>query len=196
MSNPPEINVRQFTVATDDEDIRLDRWFKRHLPETTFNLVSRWARTGQLRVDGKRATPGDHVHAGQLIRIPPADPSIKVTAKPVKERPRLSDEDSEFAISMVIHKDSSALVLNKPPGLATQGGTKTTEHVDGFLDALCYEAPARPKLVHRLDKIRRACCYWHDQPRRLRISPRHFHRGRHAKYIGHWSSVYPIYRTV
>ncbi len=152
MSKPPEVNVRQFTVTVDDEDIRLDRWFKRHVPETTFNLVSRWARTGQLRVDGKRATPGDHVHAGQLIRFPPADPAMKAAAKPVKERPRLSDEESEFAQEMVIHKDSAALVLNKPPGLATQGGTKTIEHVDGLLDALCYEAPARPKLVHRLDK--------------------------------------------
>ncbi len=51
-------NVRQFKVGTDDDGVRLDRWFKRHLPETSFNIVSRWARTGQLRVDGSRAAPG------------------------------------------------------------------------------------------------------------------------------------------
>ncbi|MGA9581896.1 MAG: S4 domain-containing protein, partial [Allosphingosinicella sp.] len=62
-------DVRQFTVAPDDDGIRLDRWFKRHLPEASFNMVSRWARTGQLRVDGKRAAPGDRVESGQSIRV-------------------------------------------------------------------------------------------------------------------------------
>ena len=65
--------VRQFTVGADDDDIRLDRWFKRHLPDISFNQVSRWARTGQLRLDGKRATPGDRIAAGQIIRLPPAE---------------------------------------------------------------------------------------------------------------------------
>jgi 23S rRNA pseudouridine955/2504/2580 synthase len=148
-------DVRQFTVGADDDDIRLDRWFKRHLPDANFNTVSRWARTGQLRVDGARATPGDRISAGQVIRVPPAEPVKATTATPPKrERPRvpLSPEQIEFAQDMVIHKDASALVINKPPGLATQGGTGTTEHVDGLLDALQYEAEGRPKLVHRLDK--------------------------------------------
>src|SRR5437868_11330513 len=63
-------NIRTFVVDSDDDGIRLDRWFKRHLPDVSFNLVSRWARTGQLRVDGKRATPGDRVEAGQSLRVP------------------------------------------------------------------------------------------------------------------------------
>jgi 23S rRNA pseudouridine955/2504/2580 synthase len=148
--------VRTFTVKPDDDDIRLDRWFKRHLPDASFNLVSRWARTGQLRVDGKRATPGDRIKAGQQIRVPPADPVAKaaIEAKPkrVKLRPELSEDETTFAQELVIYKDDAALVLNKPPGLATQGGTKTDEHVDGLLDALWFEAEGRPKLVHRLDK--------------------------------------------
>ena len=147
--------VRQFTVDAEDDGIRLDRWFKRHLPDASFNTVSRWARTGQLRIDGKRATPGDRIEAGQQIRVPPADAvttETKAKAKPKKERPRLSDDQAAFAESLVIHMDKSGLVLNKPPGLATQGGTKTTEHVDGLLDALWFDADQRPKLVHRLDK--------------------------------------------
>ncbi len=144
-------SVRSFTVAPDDDGIRLDRWFQRNLPEATFNLVSRWARTGQLRLDGKRAAPGDRVALGQIIRVPPAEPTIvKARAKP--ERPRLTDDQTAFAESLVIHRDAAALVLNKPPGLATQGGTKTTEHVDGLLDALWFDLDQRPKLVHRLDK--------------------------------------------
>jgi 23S rRNA pseudouridine955/2504/2580 synthase len=142
--------VRQFTVAADDDGIRLDRWFKRHLPDTSFNLVSRWARTGQLRVDGARATPGDRVATGQSIRVPPAE--TLPSAKPVRARPVLSDDECAFAESLIIHRDPAALVLNKPPGLATQGGSGTKEHVDGLLDALMFDRDTRPKLVHRLDK--------------------------------------------
>jgi 23S rRNA pseudouridine955/2504/2580 synthase len=143
--------IRQFTIAPDDDGIRLDRWFKRHLPDASFNIVSRWARTGQLRVDGKRATPGDRLAAGQQLRVPPADP-VSPSARPVRKRRELSDDEIEFATSLVIHKDDAALVINKPPGLATQGGTKTENHVDGLLDALFFELDSRPKLVHRLDK--------------------------------------------
>lgn len=143
-------SIRRFVVDAEDDGIRLDRWFKRHLPDASFNIVSRWARTGQLRVDGKRATPGDRIEAGQEIRVPPAEPVAD--ARPKRVRPEISEETAEFARSLVIHKDKAALVINKPPGLATQGGTKTAEHVDGLLDALCFELETRPKLVHRLDK--------------------------------------------
>jgi len=154
----PATDVRQFTIGYDDDGIRLDRWFKRHQPEVSFNVVSRWTRTGQLRIDGRRATPGDRLQAGQVLRVPPPEPvkedaGVKA-AKPrvIRERPVLTPEQIAYAESFVIHRDKSAIVINKPPGLATQGGTKTTEHVDGLLDALQYEADSRPKLVHRLDK--------------------------------------------
>jgi 23S rRNA pseudouridine955/2504/2580 synthase len=145
-------NVRQFVVGTDDDGIRLDRWFKRHLPDANFNIVSRWARTGQLRVDGARATPGDRLSEGQTIRVPPAEAPKPAVARPKRERPPLSDEQTDYARAMVIHRDAQAIVINKPPGLATQGGTGTDIHVDGLLDALQFEAEGRPKLVHRLDK--------------------------------------------
>ena len=143
---------RSFVVAEDDHGVRLDRWFKRHLPETSFNIVSRWARTGQLRVDGKRVAPGDRIEAGQTIRLPPLDAAPPPPARATRERPPLSAEDEEFIQSLVLHKDRDALVLDKPPGLATQGGTKTERHLDGLLDGLRFEATGRPKLVHRLDK--------------------------------------------
>ena len=159
MSHPGNSDqVRTFTVKPDDDGIRLDRWFKRHLPDASFNLVSRWARTGQLRVDGKRATPGDRIETGQSIRVPPAEAPAEREGKPApaprpkKERPVLSEDETAFAMEMVIYKDDAAIVLNKPPGLATQGGTKTDEHVDRLLDALWFEQDGRPKLVHRLDK--------------------------------------------
>ena len=146
-----DANVRQFAVGADDDGIRLDRWFKRHLPDTSFTTVAKWARTGQLRIDGARAKPGDHIVAGQSIRVPPAEP-VRIDAPQKRERPALSDDEIAFAREIVIHRDAQAIVLNKPPGLATQGGTKTIEHVDGLLDALQDESDGRPKLVHRLDK--------------------------------------------
>jgi 23S rRNA pseudouridine955/2504/2580 synthase len=142
---------RTFTVSEDDDGIRLDRWFKRHMPDVSFNMVSRWARTGQLRLAGKRAVPGDRIEAGQEIRIPPAEAA---PARPVRAQPRrepLTSDEEQFVRDMVIYEDPSAFVLDKPPGLATQGGTKTHQHLDRLLDGLTGDG-GRPKLVHRLDK--------------------------------------------
>lgn len=143
---------RLFSVREDDDGIRLDRWFRRHMPDISFNMVSRWARTGQLRVDGKRTTPGDRIVVGQQIRIPPAEPEGPKGAKPRRERPPLNEEEIAFVQSMVLYRDRDAIVLDKPPGLATQGGTKTDKHLDRLLDGIQFEAEGRPKLVHRLDK--------------------------------------------
>jgi len=140
--------VRQFTVAPDDDGIRLDRWFKRHLPQVGFGTVSKWARTGQLRVDGKRVKPEDRLAVGQVLRVPPGGDT-----EPKKREPRpLTETQRAEAEAMLIAKTDAALVLNKPPGLATQGGTKTHNHVDGLLDAYAGEDEPRPRLVHRLDK--------------------------------------------
>ena len=143
--------MRTFTISDDDDGIRLDRWFKRHLPEVSFNTVSRWSRTGQLRLAGKRATPGDRVEAGQEIRVPPIESTPQRSARPQRKREQLTFEEEQLVREMVIYEDPGAFVLNKPPGLATQGGTKTHQHLDRLLDGLANDG-ARPKLVHRLDK--------------------------------------------
>ena len=143
--------TRTFTVDEDDDGIRLDRWFKRHMPDVSFNIVSRWARTGQLRLSGKRAAPGDRIEAGQEIRVPPAEATPARSPRPQPRRNPLTEEEVELVREMVIFEDPNAFVLNKPPGLATQGGTKTTQHLDRLLDGLAGEG-GRPKLVHRLDK--------------------------------------------
>ena len=143
--------ARTFTVTEDDDGIRLDRWFKRHVPEASFNIVSRWARTGQLRLNGQKANPGDRIEAGQEIRFPSAEATAPRPARAAPRRDPLSADEEQFVRDMVIHRDGNAFVLNKPPGLATQGGTKTTQHLDRLLDGLADER-GRPKLVHRLDK--------------------------------------------
>lgn len=147
------LDVRQYRVQPDDDGIRLDRWFQRHLPDVGFNIVSRWSRTGQLRIDGARADPGDRVAQGQMIRVPPAEAKAPAAERPKRVRViDLTDEEIAYVQNMVIHRDAQAIVINKPPGLATQGGTKTDEHVDRLLDGLLFNSESRPKLVHRLDK--------------------------------------------
>lgn len=137
-------------VAEEDDGIRLDRWFKRHRPGTPHALIARWARSGELTVDGRKADVSDRIEAGQTIAMP-VPPTAPTGPRPRKEK-ALSPADIALAEAMVMHRDKSALVLDKPPGLATQGGTKTDSHVDGLLGALQGDAAVRPKLVHRLDK--------------------------------------------
>lgn len=145
--------VRQFTVSEDDDGIRLDRWFKRNLPQVGFATVSRWARTGQIRVDGKRVKPEDRLATGQVLRVPPGGEDAPAARTSAPRARTLSPEQIAEAKAMVIRETPSAIVLNKPPGLATQGGSKTTKHVDGLLDAFVTDDKTpRPRLVHRLDK--------------------------------------------
>ena len=147
------------TIADDDDGIRLDRWFQRHAPGTSFNVVSCWARTGAIRLNGTKAAPGDRIAAGQTLIYPDAlpvpTPASRVRPE-ITERDPLSAAQIEYIQSLVIYEDRHAIVINKPPGLATQGGIGITTHVDGLLDGLLETASGsmttRPKLVHRLDK--------------------------------------------
>ena len=152
MASPPTDNARTFVVSADDDGIRLDRWFKRNLADVSFNQVSRWARTGQIRIDGKRATPGDRVAMGESIRVPPAEAKDEDELRPKRPLIELDDDEATYVRAMEIDRGRDWFLLNKPPGLATQGGTKTSQHLDRLLGGLAGDNEQRPKLVHRLDK--------------------------------------------
>lgn len=144
--------VETRTVTKDEADLRLDRWFKRHFPELTHGRLQKLLRTGQVRVDGKRADAATRLEAGQSVRVPPlgdAPPATAVTRKPA---PALSEKDAAALQARVLYKDDDVIALDKPAGLAVQGGTGTSKHLDAMLDALRFGAAERPKLVHRLDK--------------------------------------------
>ncbi len=151
LSTNPDVSgkgVRGYAVRADDAGIRLDRWFKRHHPGLPHALLARLARTGRLRVDGKRIKLGDPIQAGQVISLP-----ILAGSQPVRPRSIFLCENEEKRLhDWVIYRDDAVLALNKPSGLATQGGSKMTRHLDGWLDALRFGAQERPRLVHRLDR--------------------------------------------
>src|SRR6187551_1922480 len=115
-------DARTFTVTEDDDGIRLDRWFKRNQPDTSFNIVSRWARTGLVRLDGQRVATGDRIAAGQVITVPPPEAMPERQERPKPKRNPLTAEEEGLVRSMVIFENDAAFVLNKPAGLATQGG--------------------------------------------------------------------------
>ncbi|HHL42900.1 MAG TPA: RluA family pseudouridine synthase [Hellea balneolensis] len=138
--------VQVITVEDADAGVRLDRWFKRRFPHIAHGRVEKLLRTGQIRVEGKRAKGNVRLETGQAIRIPPLpDPT---TLKPV---PSISTADQYFMQSLVLYQDDELIALNKPAGLAVQGGTNTKRHIDGLLLAFG-EGASKPRLVHRLDR--------------------------------------------
>jgi 23S rRNA pseudouridine955/2504/2580 synthase len=143
------------TVKQDEADIRLDRWFRRHYPLLTQGAVQKLCRTGQVRVDGKRVEGATRLVAGQSVRIPPlsAEQAIN-TLKPINTLDPRTQKDLE---RMVIYRDEHVIVLNKPPGLASQGGPGITRHLDAMLDGLRFGSEYRPRLVHRLDRDTSGC---------------------------------------
>ena len=142
------MRVEQRTVTADEADIRLDRWFRRHFPAITQGAIQKLCRTGNIRVDGKRAEAATRLAPGQAIRVPPMP-----DAPPPKPQPNLADPALVSELEdMVLYRDDQLIVLNKPHGLAVQGGPGITKHLDGMLDGLRGDSLHRPRLVHRLDR--------------------------------------------
>ena len=136
------------TVSDDEADIRLDRWFRRHFPGLTQGAIQKLCRTGQIRVDGHRAEAATRLSTGQAIRIPPL-PAAPAPAVPRPEVDPLAARDLQ---KLVLYRDDSVLVINKPHGMPVQGGPGITHHLDALLDALRFGSNERPRLVHRLDR--------------------------------------------
>lgn len=139
-------DIRHFTVHEDDDGQRLDRWLKKTLPKTPYALLQKMVRTGQVRIDGKRAKTDTRLEAGQSIRIPPAEEKTgKMTFTP-------KQGDKEYLESISLYDDGHVLVLNKPYGLPVQGGPNITRHLDGMLATLRNLKGVAPRLIHRLDR--------------------------------------------
>ncbi len=145
------MSVEKVTVDDADDGLRLDRWFRRHYPHLTHGRLEKLLRRGEIRVDGGRVRASTRLDAGMVVRVPPlppADPSRDAGSR----SPQVSAADAADLQARVLHRDDMLLVIDKPAGLAVQGGSGTTRHLDGLLDALRFDADERPRLVHRLDR--------------------------------------------
>jgi 23S rRNA pseudouridine955/2504/2580 synthase len=153
--------LRTVTVSDEEAGLRLDRWFRAHYPGFTHGALQKALRTGQVRVDGRRAQAGLRLDGGMEVRVPPqaAAPRNAVGSKappPKATLPkvplRVTRDEAEDLRARVLYRDDTMIAIDKPAGLAVQGGSGTRRHLDAMLDALRFGAAERPRLVHRLDK--------------------------------------------
>ncbi|MDQ2080821.1 RluA family pseudouridine synthase [Xanthobacteraceae bacterium Astr-EGSB] len=152
---PMPTSVQTVAVSADETGMRLDRFFEARFPGLSFSHIQRIIRKGEVRVNGRRADPKDRLEAGQAIRIPP----LKLDTPRPRDDNDADDKTRTFLKSITIYEDADVMVLNKPMGLAVQGGSGTVRHVDGMLEVLRgrHADAQRPRLVHRLDKDTAGC---------------------------------------
>jgi 23S rRNA pseudouridine955/2504/2580 synthase len=144
--------VEQIKVETGEEGMRLDRWFKAHFPGLGFVQLQKLLRSGQIRVDGGRAKTDTRVEPGQVIRIPPLGVDKKGGDGQITAHSIRNDGDGDALRRMMLHEDDKVIVFNKPSGLAVQGGSGVTRHIDNMLEVLRNKKGEKPRLVHRLDR--------------------------------------------
>ena len=143
--------VATLEIAPEDGAQRLDRWFKRHYPAIGHGRLEKLLRTGQIRVNGKRARAGTRLAPGDRVRVPPL-PEGGEDRAPRRAAPPMDEADVDMVQSAVIYRDGNMIALNKPAGLPVQGGSRVARHLDAMLDALRFDAADAPRLVHRLDR--------------------------------------------
>jgi len=144
--------VETIEVKSSDAGVRLDRWFKQHFPDVGYAYLQKLLRTGQIRVDSRRVEANERLEAGAKIRVPKIVRGEKRAAPTVKPPLGLSKADRNSIERMILFEDDHILVLNKPFGLAVQGGSGTKRHIDGMLAGMADRFGDRPRLVHRLDR--------------------------------------------
>ena len=144
--------VQTVAVTADEAGMRVDRFLEAKFPGLSFSHIHRVIRKGELRVNGKRVDGKDRLEEGQAVRIPP----LKVDA-PKTAVSEADEKTAAFLKSITLYEDDDVLVFNKPMGLAVQGGSGTTRHLDGMLDVMRDASGQRPRLVHRLDKDTSGC---------------------------------------
>jgi len=146
-------SVQNTDVTADENGMRVDRFLEARFPGLSFSHIQRVIRKGEVRVNGKRTQPKNRLEAGQSVRIPP----LRLDAPKPRPGSDADDETRTFLKSITLYEDADVLVLNKPMGLAVQGGSGTTRHLDGMLEVLRDAHGQRPRLVHRLDKDTAGC---------------------------------------
>jgi 23S rRNA pseudouridine955/2504/2580 synthase len=138
-------------VAADEDGLRLDRWFKRRYPQVTHGRLEKWLRQGFVRVDGRRVKAGVRLEADQTIRIPPLGGIQPSAPAPARQEAPASEAETDALLARVLYKDDQVIILDKPAGMAVQGGAGVRRHLDGLLDALRFGGE-RPRQVPRHDK--------------------------------------------
>ena len=183
-SSAPQISkgVQTVKVLPDESGMRVDRFFEARYPGLSFSHIQRIIRKGEVRVNGKRTQPKNRLEAGQAVRIPP------LKLEPPKPREDASEDQKNraFIKSITLFEDDDVMVLNKPAGLAVQGGSGTVRHLDGLLGSIRSPDGQRPRLVHRLDKDTAGCLLVAKTRFAAAALAKRFARARRARSTGRW----------
>ena len=145
-------DVQHMVIKSSDADQRLDRFLKRKFPVLKQSQIEKICRKGEVRIDGARCKPATRLVQGNEVRIPPLKSDNISLNKPRISKICISEKNAKLIRDAIIYRDDDLIIINKPPGLPSQGGSKQSIHVDGLSDAIIFEKKERPRLVHRLDK--------------------------------------------
>jgi 23S rRNA pseudouridine955/2504/2580 synthase len=146
--------VQTVVVTADENGMRVDRFLEARFPGLSFSHIQRIVRKGELRVNGKRADSKDRLEEGQSVRIPPLRLDTPKTSGALSEA---EAKTLQALKDMTLYEDDDVLVLNKPAGLAVQGGSGMTRHVDQMLEVMRDPKGQKPRLVHRIDRETSGC---------------------------------------
>ena len=144
--------VQHIIIQNEEADQRLDRFLKRKFPALKQSQIEKICRKGEVRIDGGRCKPATRLVQGNELRIPPLKSDENFNKVPFVSQNVISDKNAKMIRDAIIYKDDHLIIINKPAGLPSQGGSKQSIHVDGLGDAITFEKKERPRLVHRLDK--------------------------------------------
>ena len=189
--------VQQRQISKDEDGLRIDRWFRKHFPTLSHGRLEKLLRQGLVRLDGKRVKANARLSAGSRVRVPPEAHQAKQARTEGANRAG-GLRQAELAPLVknlqeaILHQDDDVIVLNKPSGLAVQGGSKTKAHIDAALPGLQFGADEPPRLVHRLDRDTSGLLLLARNRKAAQFLTRQF-AGRDVEKI-YWALVYGVPR--
>ena len=140
--------VQKIIITRANAGLRLDRWLKQQCPFEHYNILQKWIRTGQVRIDGGRTKTHVILEEGQEVRLPPT----LINSEQTSSKSKVDASWIAKIEQAILYQDDHVLVINKPAGLASQGGTNTKISLDQIVQALPLNDAHNFKMTHRLDK--------------------------------------------
>ena len=146
------MSKQEIQIDSDMAGRRLDRVLRERIDGLTQGAIEKYLRKGDIRLNGKKAKSNARLEEGDVVSYAAFLEGLQEGPAPKAKTQALTKDEVKFIRSLVIKEGADYWALNKPAGLAVQGGSKTTKHIDRLLPGLVKPEDPRPKLVHRLDK--------------------------------------------
>lgn len=141
--------MEKFVVSRECDGMRLDRYLRHKIEGLPQSMIQKWARKGTIRLNEKKCKADTRIQEKDEITCP----SFKMDELYIpKKITTVSEHVLKDFRSWVVFENDEMMVINKPAGLAVQGGTGVKLHLDLILSTIEAQSGIKPRLVHRLDK--------------------------------------------